>query len=110
MTKALDRLEQSSKALDESPRGDLDALASLLASRQEALEEFRKQWGQAGCPLAERERAQLEAARQAGLRLRTRLLIDKAGLRDNAQRLYQAACFMRTLEPAPEAEQFDIHA
>ena len=89
---AVDQLDQLTEALERATAG---AIAPLLETRAGLIAEIVASRA-AGVP-DERTVAVLRRASEAGVRLRQRLMVERATRRDELGRLYHAGCLMRAL-------------
>jgi len=96
----IDHLELLSQALDQVDRTDLDKIEKLMAERQRALDDLR-----ASSSLSEGERAQLQNAHEVGTRLRTKLLLTRAGLRNQLSDLFHSSHLLHALNELSETDR-----
>ena len=104
----LDRLALTSAALSNIDRSDLDTIEKLLAERQSALKDLEARRSGEEPSLSAQEHVYLQEAQSAGIRLRTKLLLTRAGLREQLRELFRSSQLLRALPlESKSPEQLD---
>jgi hypothetical protein len=100
----LDRIELVTAALDCVDRTDLEKIEKLMTERQLALDRL-----QSDQPLSEAHYAQLRQAHEVGARLRTKLLLTRAGLRNQLSDLFHSSHLLHAFNELSEPSD-DLNA
>jgi len=107
----LTKLELVAAQLDQASPSALEAIEALLAQRDAAVNRLQQLIRPEEGGLTTDNHKRLEAVQHSGQRLREKLLLAKAGLRDQMSGLYQTGQLLQALSTGqpgqPESPQLD---
>jgi dTDP-4-amino-4,6-dideoxygalactose transaminase len=98
------RLVDLSHHLDTAGREELDRMQALMEERGRVTAELHALLERHPRPLSDEQTAALEQVQQAAMRLREKLLLSRAGLRNQLSELYQSGFLLRAFSEPPSAE------